>query len=111
MYTISLSNPLAPKTSAASEIQVRSRFAGEFRLFQQQIVNYSTASFYPDLVQSQPRKRVLHHRRRGHHARRALPRLLLRSQPLHSHQGGQEQVPVTVSPARAVLAHGESRNG
>lgn len=28
MYTISLSNPLAPKTSAASEIQVRSRFSG-----------------------------------------------------------------------------------
>lgn len=53
---------------------------------------------------------MLHRGRGGHHARRALPRLLLRAQPLHSHQGGQKQVSLTVSraaaaPVRAVLAH------
>lgn len=38
MYTISLTNPLAPKTSTASEIQVRPRCSVGLGLFTRQII-------------------------------------------------------------------------
>lgn len=103
MYTISLSNPLAPKTSTASETQVNSALLYQalspwvWNIFQNDRQLHTTFLLSSDSVQNQSGERVLRHRRWGHHTWRALPRLLLHSQPLHAHQGGQEQVSVTVS--------------
>lgn len=57
MYTISLTNPLAPKTSAASEIQVGWPSSGGSPLLNGKLINFS---FYSDFVKSQPGERVLH---------------------------------------------------
>lgn len=100
LYTISLSNPLAPKTATVTETQVNSTIINELKfkciviykqLKERHICNLS------DSVQGQSGEWVLHHRCWGRHTWCALPRLLLHPQPLHAYPGGQEQVSVTVS--------------
>lgn len=58
--------------------------------------------FFPiDHVQGEPGERVLRDRRRGPHARRAVSRLLLHHQPLHSHPRGPQQESTQVLSLRA----------
>lgn len=54
-------------------------------------VSSVSSSVPTDHVQGEPGERMLRDRRRGPHARRALPRLLLHHQPLHAHPRGSEQ--------------------
>lgn len=152
LYTINLTNPLAPKTATVRETQVRRgrgcrrpRPAGkvqpDVREFRLQVlldmqpvacldatISSSAGSsvqtrgvgwgdegrgpsprcasaacprFLPaDHVQGEPGERVLRGRRRGPDPRRALPRLLLHRQPLHTHARGPQQEPAQVRSPR-----------